>query len=114
MLIYEILARIKRILSIVDVANDDVLTDFIEMYDKAICLHTGTTETPTALEFILTEAVIARWQRMGSEGMKSEKIDIVTQQFTDEVLDSYLPYIQQWKAANQPDGGSSLKRIQFL
>lgn len=107
-----ILSRIKRIIDIQDDASDDVLTVFIDMYSRAICLHTGTNQTPTELEFILIEAVCSRWQRRGSEGMKSEKIDVVTQQFTEEVLKEYMPYIEQWKSMNVPSSG--LPRIRLL
>lgn len=106
----DILERIKRLLAHRDDVSD-FLDDFIEMYDKAICLHTGTDNTPTELEFVLIELVIARVNKIGDEGLKSERVDLVSKTYDDDIFKTYLPYIEQWKATNTPSSGKPRLRV---
>ncbi|MDW0112160.1 phage head-tail connector protein [Sporosarcina saromensis] len=106
-----LLARVKRLLDIADTTKDDVLNDFIEMYDRAICLHTGTNLTPSELEFVLIELVITRFNLIGSEGLKSERIDLVSNTFNDDIFKTFLPYIEQWKSLNTPSSGKPRLRV---
>lgn len=116
----QILERVKRILFLHDVIqnqeiNDDILIDFIEMYENAICLHTEQKTIPKELEFILVEATISRWRKRGSEGLESHKIDVVDRKFKDDILNDFMPYINQWKIQNKnEDSPSTLPKIRFL
>lgn len=107
-----LLDRIKRILELDD--KNDLLNEFIAMYSQAICLKVNAEELPKSLEWILIEAVIARYNKLGSEGMKSEKIDIVTMNFHDEVLDQYQKYFDEYKRQNSDTGGTGQPRIRFF
>lgn len=108
----EVLARIKRILDIVDDTKDGILNDFIDMYSKAINLKCGATEFPIELDFILIEAVIARFRKVGSEGISTEKVDVYWATYHDEILNSYESYINAYKAKNTDSTG--LTRVKFL
>lgn len=110
----QILAKVKRILGIEieDLSKELVLIDFIEMYTEAINLKVSVTEFPTSLNFILVEAVSSRYRKIGSEGMKSEGIDVVSVTYHDEILDQYTPYFTEFKKNNS--GNSTLPRIQLL
>lgn len=108
-----ILSRIKRIIGLFDNSKDDVLTDFILMYESAIKLKADVEIIPISLEWILIEAVISRYQRIGSEGMKSESVDIVTMQFHDEILAQYDAYFDDYKRKNN-GSSSELVRVKFL
>lgn len=108
----EVLARIKRILDIVDDTKDGILNDFIDMYSKAINLKCGTTDFPIELDFILVEAVVARYRKVGSEGISTEKIDVYWATYNDEILNSYQTYFQDYKSKNNTSSG--LTRVKFL
>ena len=104
------LSKVKRILSITnDVEKETILNDFIEMYTQAILLKTGSTELPQVLNFILVEAVVERYRKIGSEGMKSESVDIVSATFHDEVLDKYEDYFKEYREQQ-----NQRPRVRFL
>lgn len=108
----EILDKIKRILDIADETKDVILNDFIDMYSKAINLKCGTIDFPIELDFILVEAVVARYRKMGSEGITTEKIDVYWATYNDEILAQYDAYFQEYKAKNNSSTG--LPRVKFL
>jgi len=103
------LNKVKRILLLSDSTKDEILNDFIEMYTKAILLKTGSIDFPEVLNFILVEAVTARYRKLGSEGMISESIDSVSQTFHDEVLIKYENYFNEYRKQN-----GLRPRIRFL
>lgn len=107
-----LLTRIKRIINVTN--KDDILNDFIEMYEQAICLKVNADKLPVQLEWILIEAVIARYNKLGSEGMKSEKIDVVTMQFHDELLDQYDSYFEEYKRQNSDTNTSGQPRLRLF
>lgn len=94
---YPSLDRIKRILGFIDETKDSILNDFIEMYSNAIIVKCGATEFPTEMNFVLVDAVIARYNKIGSEGLKSENIDVVSMTYHDDILSPYDSYFVEYK-----------------
>lgn len=88
---------------------DEILSQFISMYSNALCLEIDEESVPLSLQFIVTEAVIARYKRRGSEGLKSERVDIVSQQFEADFFLAYRPYIEAYKAKD-----NKKTRVRFL
>lgn len=85
------LTRIKKVLDIEDDLQDDVLNIFIEnvtSHLKALLKK----EVPEQLNFIIEEIVIRRYNRIGSEGMKSESVEGHRIDFYD-LNDEFTPYL---------------------
>ena len=110
------LSRIKRILglSLVEESSTDdfLLEQFIDMYSNALALEINESAVPQSLEFILVEAVVSRWNKRGSEGLKSESIDVVSHTFHDDLFAPYKHFIASYKANNNP--ASLANRVRFL
>lgn len=110
------LSNIKRILGLslteIDTEDDAVLEQFIEMYFNALCIEVDEITVPTSLQFIVTEAVISRFNRRGSEGLKNESVDVVSQTFETDLFAPYKQLIQSYKANKQKATGTN--RIRFL
>ena len=53
-------------------------------------------EIPPQLEYVLTECTIARYNRIGSEGMESESMDGHTAKYVDKDLSDYEQAIQAY------------------
>ena len=73
------------------------------------------TEIPAELEYIVDEATIRRFNRIGSEGMKSESVEghSVTYDMSD-VLDPYESAINDYLEGLKPDDGRKKGVIYFL
>ena len=87
-----------KILTGVD--NEQIATIY-NMYEKRLFNRLEQSllevvEIPAELEYILTECTIARFNRIGSEGMESESMDGHTAKYVDKDLSDYEHAIQDY------------------
>jgi len=66
--------RIKTVLDIEDTLQDDVLDIFIDNVTSHLRIKLEK-DVPPELNFIIEEIVIRRYNRIGTEGMKSESVE---------------------------------------
>lgn len=92
------LQKIKTLLGVTDALQDDVIELIISNVNSHLSLLLEKT-VPTELEFITMEISIRRFQRLGSEGMKSELVEGHRVDFydLDKEFDPYLPIINSHK-----------------
>jgi Phage gp6-like head-tail connector protein len=97
------LNRVKTILAIEpsNAEKDTILNEFISNFSNAVNLYCGTTDLPLTLEFIVVEAVIARYNRLGSEGLTKEDIDVISLTYQEEILKPYMTYMDAYKSNNK-------------
>ena len=74
------------------------------------------TEVPAELEYIVDEATIRRFNRIGSEGMKSESVEghSVTFDDSDDPLAPYESVIVDYLEAQEPDDKRKPGVVYFL
>lgn len=92
------LGRLKLYLGIQSEGKDALLTDILTSTEEQLRVMLSLEEVPEELQFVLLEVAIRRFNRIGSEGMKSEtvdghRVDYSMDDFSDyaRVLVSYLP-----------------------
>lgn len=90
----------KLILGIEDNEKDAVLLAIINIQTSAILNEIGAEELPIQLEHVVIETAIARYNRIGSEGLKSENIDVIGQTFLSDLLEPYAKTLKSFKTAN--------------
>lgn len=56
----------------------------------------GGLEPPTELEYIIIDVAAARFNRLGSEGLKSHTVEGESQTFNDNDFDGFAKDIQAW------------------
>ena len=88
--------RIKKILDIQDNRQDDVLDILISnvsahLKGRLKRINKTITEIPDELNYIIEEIVIRRYNRIGSEGYKSESVEGHNITFY-ELKDEFVPY----------------------
>jgi hypothetical protein len=66
--------KIKTLLGIEDELQDAVLIEIIEIVTSHLRIKLGK-EVPSDLEFIIKEIAVRRYNRLGTEGMKSEFVE---------------------------------------
>lgn len=88
------LDNVKTVLGIEDELQDKVLTIIINNTRSHLTLwlknHTDLKEIPEELNFIVEELAIARFQRIGSEAMKSESVEGHSVTYNE---DDFAPYL---------------------
>ena len=81
--------------------DNEQITTIYTMYEKRLYNRLeqsllGVEEIPSELEYVLTECTIARFNRIGSEGMESESMDGHTAKYVDKDLSVYEHAIQTY------------------
>lgn len=70
----------------------------------------GVDEVPTALAYIVTEVAVARYNRIGSEGMASHNVEGESIGWATDDFASFADEIDQWRNSN----GSGKVRVKLL
>lgn len=85
------LERIKTVLGIEDTLQDDVLDILISNVTSHLKGLIGK-DVPTDLNYIVEEITIRRYNRVGSEGMKTDSVEGDRVEFYD-LKDEFVPYL---------------------
>ena len=105
--------RIKKILGIEDSLQDDVLDILISNVSSHLKAMLGK-DIPSHLDFIVEEITIRRFNRIGTEGMKSETVEGHSISFYD-LKDEFDPYQDIIDNEKDDDAGEARRgRVMFI
>lgn len=107
-----IIDDVKTMLEIEDTRQDGVLSLIISNVSSHLKALLGQ-EIPTELEFIVTEITIRRFNRIGTEGMKSESVEGHSVTFYD-LEDEFKPYEKIIEANKVETGVSRRGKVLFI
>ena len=109
------LQKIKTLLGISDALQDTVINQIVEDVTSHLSILLGK-EVPLELEFIIREISIRRFQRLGSEGMKSELVEGHRVDFydLDKEFDPYMAVIENYKKPDLPPEEPKRGRVMFI
>ena len=93
----EILTRVQTILDVE--GKDALLQVLIQNQLEAIQLLIKEDVVPDSLAYIAVETTIARYNRLGSEGLQSEGIDVISQTFIEDLMTPYQTQISGYLSA---------------
>ena len=94
------LDRIKLKLGITDNEKDDLLMVLLGDAQDYMSIYIESKEIPTELEFIAEEVAIKRYRRIGSEGISTEKIDVLSTSYKSDDFYEYKPLMKLYKNSN--------------
>ncbi len=100
---------VKALLGIED--EDNKLKVIITLTENRLKALLGQKEVPSELEYIVTEVSIARFNRIGSEGLSGHTVEGEALTFKDNDFDQYADDIQTWRDAQSDQ---DIGRIRFL
>ncbi|MEB6213522.1 hypothetical protein MXL49_16700 [Enterococcus casseliflavus] len=108
-----VLSRVQRLLN-VEPEKLAQLEEIIEIqYDALLAKLVPTSLpsiVPSSLEFIVVETSIARYNRLGSEGLASEGVDVISQSFIEDLFEPYMTDISRFNS-NMSNPKKKLKLI---
>ncbi len=103
------LDRIKILLGInkEDTTRNDVLNILLEQAIDTICIYLGIQDFPDELDFVAEQMVIVRYNRLGAEGITTEKIDVLstTYSYNIDELAPYKKILDNYSLYNLDNGG---------
>lgn len=79
--------------------------------DRLKVLLGGVDSVPGALEYVVTEVSVARFNRIGSEGLSSHAVEGETMQWSD---DDFSPYKDDIEAYLNAQEDSKIGKVRFL
>ena len=97
-------------------AMTDRIETIIGMTEQRLALMLGlpvNSVLPAELSYIVVEVTIARFNRIGSEGLASHTVQGESLSWSDDDFKPYLDDIQEWLNA-QVDVSTTRGRIKFI
>ena len=94
-----------------DDSQDEILAILLSNAVSTINVYLGVTELPNELEFVAEQLAIIKYNKLGSEGISTEKIDVLSTTYQADELASFKAILDIYKANNNL---ATTKRIKFL
>lgn len=106
------LDRIKTLLGITDTLQDEVIEILMSNVSNHLQAMLGK-DIPEVLEFIVVEVTIRRFNRLGTEGAKSESVEGHSVTYY-ELTDEFVPYHSLIEANKEDEGYNQRGRVYFI
>ena len=100
-----LLNRIKTLLNIE--GNEELITEIVNITEAKILNYINAIEMPIELEFVLIELSVQRFNRIGSEGIASERIAGKSVSYDDDFV-GYKHYLDDYISRNSVRKGYRL------
>ena len=102
---------IKNLLDLTGADNDGLLNTIISITKAHMLVLLGTDSVPAKLSYIVTEVCVARFNRIGSEGLSSHSVGGENMTWSDNDFEPFMTEIEAFNTSqNVPFEG----RIKFL
>ena len=105
------LKELKLLLGITDESIDEKLLLIIATATARLKVLLGGVEPPDSLDYIIREVSIIRFNKIGSEGMKSQTVEGESMTFDDNDFSGFMDEIQAYLESQKE---SARGRVRFL
>lgn len=107
---------LQDVLNLLGFSEDDIdtverLKVIIASVQQRLLLLIGGTEVPDKLSYIVTEVSIARYNRIGSEGVSSHSVEGESMTYIE---DDFAPYMTEIEAYLTSISGGTKGVVRFL
>ena len=94
-------------------AMTDRVETIMELTEQRLAFLLGQSIIPEELSYIVVEVTIARFNRIGSEGLSSHTVQGESLTWSDDDFKPYMDDIQEWLNA-QDDVNTTRGRVRFI
>lgn len=94
------LDKLKLMLGIEEADLDEKLSLILSGATSRLKILLGGTEPPQEMEHIILDVAIARFNRIGSEGLTGHTVEGESLSFTENDFDQFSDEIQAWLSCN--------------
>lgn len=96
-------------MSLEDDTQDEILAILLMNASKMICVYLGIDELPSTLEFVAEDMAVMKYRKLGAEGVRQEKIDVLSTTYVTNDLNPFKDILNQYK-----DNSLGGKRLRML
>ena len=109
----EALSDVKTLLGIEkdDEGQNELLNTIMKVTESRLMVLLGAEEFPEKLSYIVTEVTVARFNRIGSEGLSSHTVEGESMSWSD---DDFAPYSKEIAAYSESQQGTVRTKVRFL
>lgn len=106
---YVVNNALDRIQNILNVEEDNLplLTELAQIQADTLNEKLGGTGVPISLAFIIVETTIARYRRIGAEGVSNKRVDMIQNKYTEDLFEPFEEIISIYLHKS----GNKLSRI---
>ena len=79
----------------VEEQNMSLLTELTQIQAELLAEKLGK-DIPENLTFIIVETTIARYRKVGAEGMSTKRIDVISNAYSDDLFEPYKDIIARY------------------
>lgn len=94
-----------------DDSRDDLLNSIIKLVTARLKLLLGGIEPPEALEHIIIDVAIARFNKIGSEGLSSHSVEGESLSFAENDFDPFMSEIQAFLDSQKDNSRGKVRFI---
>lgn len=105
------LDKLKLMLGIEEADLDEKLSLILSGATSRLKILLGGTEPPLEMEHIILDVAIARFNRIGSEGLTGHTVEGESLSFTENDFDQFSDEIQAWLSCNSESSRGKLRFI---
>ena len=106
------LEQIKSLLGLADDSSrDDLLNTIINLTTARLSLLLGGIEPPDTLDHIVVEVSVARFNRIGSEGLSSHSVEGESLSFTEN---DFTPFMDEIQAFLDTQKDNTRGKVRFI
>lgn len=91
------LRRLKTLVGITTKEKDDLLTLILEMATTNFLSYTNRTEVPQGAENTVLDLAVARYNRMGVEGLEKTSYSNISETYTQAFSESEKESLNRWR-----------------
>ena len=91
----ENITQAKILLGIEDNLQDKLLTTIATLTTANFLAYAGVDDVPEGLEYIITEVIVKRFNRIGAEGMSSQSLEGASMRFDFDDFKEYDSVIKR-------------------
>lgn len=87
--------RIQSVL-IAEETNLTLLTELAQLQTDMLSEKLGGADVPQSLTFIIVETTIARYRRVGAEGVSNKRVDVIQNKYSEDYFEPYKDIIADY------------------
>lgn len=107
-----VLDALERIQNIIDVPEENLtlLAELTQIQIDILSEKLGGIDVPDVLAFIVVETTIARYRKIGAEGMTNKQVDVIRNTYSEDLFEPYQEIINR-HATRKADTSARIVRL---
>ncbi|AXY24910.1 phage head-tail adapter protein [Suicoccus acidiformans] len=96
---------VKLLLGIKDAEQDELIKLIENLTVSHFVAYINKELVPPECDFIITEVMVKRFNRIGSEGLTNQSVEGLSQTFSAHDFEEYDTFLSRYFGLNTPSGG---------